>query len=50
MSRYAMTYRAGGRRCIQHILAASIAAAYEQAFEIAGALPGDVRGFAVARG
>lgn len=48
MKAYAMSYRnAAGRRVVQHLLASSAAAAWEQAFDIAERLPG-VRGFAVA--
>lgn len=48
MKAYAMRYRdAAGRRVVQHLLARSATAAWDQAFAIAERLDG-VQGFAVA--
>ncbi|UYL85441.1 hypothetical protein gp39 [Acidovorax phage Alfacinha1] len=45
---YAMTYRAAdGRRVSLHLIAASLAAAWDRAFDVADRLQ-DVRGFGVA--
>ncbi|GKS93207.1 hypothetical protein [Acidovorax sp. SUPP2825] len=50
MSMYAMTYRAAdGRRVSLHLIAASLAAAWDRAFDVADRLHGDVRGFGVAK-
>ncbi|WP_169167615.1 hypothetical protein [Acidovorax sp. SRB_24] len=44
-----MTYRAAdGRRVALHLIAASLAAAWDCAFDIADRLQGDVCGFGVA--
>lgn len=49
MKAYAMTYRAAnGKRETQHLLAADIDAAWNQAFDLAERMAGQVGGFCVA--